>query len=92
MVWHFVEDPKARQKIVSTIWLPICFAIDCQFVLLSMSGTACHAKSRKPVLANHVDAMLVCNDCQWWAKFDLAELGPIHCGFQGVEGGPIQLV
>ena len=23
------------------------------------------------------------------AKFDLVELGPIHCGFQGVEDGPI---
>jgi len=37
-VWHFVEDPKARQKIVSMIWLPIHFAIDCQFVLLSIAN------------------------------------------------------
>ena len=67
-------------------------AVVAGLVALQDFNTASCAKSWKLVLATHVDAMLVCKDCQWWAKFDLVELGPIHCGFQGVEGGPIQLV
>jgi len=59
-------------------------------VALQDFNVASHAESRKPVLATCVDAMLVREDCQWWAKFDLVELGPIHCGFQakghGVQG------
>ena len=58
-------------------------------VALQDFNAASHAKSWKPVLATRVDAMLVSKDCQQWAKFDSVELGPIHCGFQGVEDGPI---
>ena len=58
-------------------------------VALQDHNVASCATSWKLVLATHVNAMLVCKDCWQWAKFDLVELGPIHCGFQEVEGGPI---
>ena len=44
-------------------------------VALQDSSVASHATSWKLVLATCVNAMLVCKDCQWWAKFDLVELG-----------------
>ena len=62
------------------VWTAV--AVVASPVALQDFNAASCATSWKLVLATHVDAMLVCKDCQQWAKFDLAELGPIHCGFQ----------
>ena len=72
----------------SAVGVRTAVAVVASPVALQDFKTASCATSWELALATHVDATLVCEDCQQWAKFDLVELGPIHCGFQGVEGGP----
>ena len=76
-------------KLYLAVGVQTAVAVVASPVALQDFNVASYAESRKPVLATRVDAMLVREDCQWWAKFDLAELSPICCGFQGVERGPI---